>query len=313
MIRLRKIFLRPIAGASMLIAAAICWWQVVNAASYGIGSCTTDYSQCLAAWKVDRMDKLQGADGYLNLAGLFWLGDGVNTFGSGPDNDLVFPGSAARTVGSFELRGDKVEMIVQPGVVVECDDVPVSRMWIADDTSDKPVTITYGSFAWTVIRRDDRFAVRLRDFAHPALREFPAIEYFPTDETLRVRATLKRYEQPRIVRVDTVVEGLDYNPSSPGKLKFAVAGQVVELEAYAAGAELLIVFGDKTSGRDTYPAGRFLYADKPGDDGVTVLDFNTAQNPPCAFNEFATCPIASPRNRLAMRIAAGERYDPSGH
>jgi hypothetical protein len=128
-----------------------------------------------------------------------------------------------------------------------------------------------------------------------------------------VEARLQRYDQPRIIRVDTVIEGLDYNPTSPGLLRFDIGGQSFELEAYNAGDEFLLVFGDATSGRETYPAGRFLYANKPGKDGVVVLDFNTAQNPPCAYNEFATCPIASPRNRLAIRIPAGERFDPSGH
>ena len=300
-------------SAGLLSMTAMCGWQVAAAASYGIGGCAADYAQCLAAWKTDRLAFLKGVDGYLNLAGLYWLGDGVSTFGSGPDNDLKFPGSAARNIGSFELRGDTVEMIVRPGVDVASAGGRVSRMQMADDAGGTPTMVTSGSLAWSVIRRDDRFAVRLRDFAHPALSELPAIEYFPTDESLRISAKLEPYERPRIVRVDTVIDGLDYNPSSPGTLKFAIAGQYFELEAYDAGEELLLVFGDQTSGRGTYPAGRFLYADKPGDDGVTVLDFNTAQNPPCAFNEFATCPIASPRNRLAIRIAAGERYAQSGH
>jgi hypothetical protein len=145
------------------------------------------------------------------------------------------------------------------------------------------------------------------------LSAFPPLDYFPTDETLRVLAKLQRYARPKIVRIDTVVEGLDYNPSSPGLLQFDIAGQSFELEAYNAGEELLLVFGDTTSGRQTYPAGRFLYVSRPGRDGITVLDFNTAQNPPCAFNDFATCPVASPRNRLAIRVAAGERFDASGH
>jgi uncharacterized protein (DUF1684 family) len=184
---------------------------------------------------------------------------------------------------------------------------------MVDDTGENPGVATFGSFAWTVIRRDDRFAVRLRDFDHPALRTFPPIDYFPTDETLRVEARLQRYDQPRIVRVDTVIEGLDYNPSSPGLLRFDIGDQSFELEAYDAGEEFLLVFGDATSGRETYPAGRFLYTEKPDKDGMVLLDFNTAQNPPCAFNEFATCPVASPRNRLPVRIPAGERFDPSAH
>jgi uncharacterized protein (DUF1684 family) len=300
-------------GAALLAATAVCWVLAAEAATSGIGECAVAYNRCLAAWKSDRLGKLQGDDGYLNLAGLFWLRNGVNTFGSGADNDLEFPAAAASDIGSFVFDGSSVVMTVRPGLDVRIAGESVREVRMADDGDESPTVVNYGSFAWTIIRRADRFAVRLRDFAHPALSAFPPIEYYPTDESLRVTAKLKRYEQPRVVRVDTVVEGLDYNPSSPGLLQFEIAGQPYELEAYDAGGELLIVFGDATTGRGTYPAGRFLYAGKPGADGATVLDFNTAQNPPCAFNEFATCPVASRRNRLAIGIAAGERYDPSVH
>lgn len=313
MSRIRILQLMPVVGAALIVLMTAFSATVAVAATDGIGECTLVYSRCLANWKRDRVDRLKGDHGYLNLAGLFWLREGANTFGSATRNDLVFPESAAPDLGSFELAGNSVVMTVRPESEVRFEGESVSRIRMADDGSEQPTMVTYRSFAWTVIRRDDRFAVRLRDFAHPALSTFSPIDYFPTDETLRVTAILQRYEQPRIVRVDTVVDGLDYNPSSPGLLQFEIAGQSFELEAYNAGEEILIVFGDATTGRETYPAGRFLYASQPGSDGVTVLDFNTAQNPPCAFNEFATCPIASARNRLAIRIAAGERFDRSGH
>jgi len=295
-----------------ILLMAICWTPVAEAATYGIGACPNVYRQCLLEWKAERIAYLKSDQGYLNLAGLFWLREGISTFGSGAGNDLLFPAAAMPEMGTFELGESGVVMNVRGGVDVRMDGNPVSSVQMADDTSDQPSVVTFGSFAWTVIRRDDRFAVRLRDFDRPALSTFSPIDYYPTDENLRVDARLQRYDQPRIVKVDTVIEGLDYNPTSPGLLRFNIGGQSFELEAYNAGDEFLLVFGDATSGRETYPAGRFLYANKPGKDGVVVLDFNTAQNPPCAFNEFATCPIASPRNRLAIRIPAGERYRSTG-
>ncbi len=313
MSRFRFLRRHPAIRAGLVALAAICWMAVAESATNGIGDCPNDYRQCLEEWKAGRVASLKGETGYLNLAGLFWLSSGVNTFGSGAGNDLKFPAIAMPEMGTFELGENKVVMNVRPGADVRMDGNPVSRVQIADDTSEQPGVVTFGSLAWSVIRRDDRFAVRLRDFEHPALRTFPPIDYFPTDESLRVAARLQRYQRPRIVRIDTVIEGLDYNPTSPGLLRFDIGGQSFELEAYNAGDEFLLVFGDATSGRETYPAGRFLYAGKPGKDGVVVLDFNTAQNPPCAYNDFATCPVASPRNRLTIRILAGERFDPSGH
>ena len=204
-------------------------------------------------------------------------------------------------------------MTIEVGVDVFHDQSRVESVTMDDDFAEQPVTLTHGSLAWTVIRRDDKFAVRVRDFENPAIEAFTPIEYFPVDMSLRIPAVLKRYDEPRQMRVDTVITGLDYRPQSPGKLAFEINGQSFELEAYQSGERLFLIFGDLTSGRETYPAGRFLYAEMPNESGMTVLDFNKAYNPPCAFNEFATCPIASPQNRLKTKVLAGEKFDPGMH
>lgn len=278
-----------------------------------MGPCKASYAECLRGWKKARIRFLRSESGYLNLAGLFWLHEGSNTFGSDPANSIVFPENAARAIGEFRLDGETVEMLVNDGVDVRFADRRVSKMTIPDDTSGNSVVVTHGHFAWTIIRRDNRFAVRLRDFAHPSLQSFDSIDYYSVDPDLKVKGRFYPYDEPRIVSVGTVVEGLSYKPESPGTVIFEIRGQQFELEAYAAAGELFFVFGDRTSGNGTYPAGRFLYAEAPDRDGHVLLDFNIAQNPPCAFNEFATCPVASSRNRLATEIEAGERFDPSDH
>jgi uncharacterized protein len=69
--------------------------------------------------------------------------------------------------------------------------------------------------------------------------------------------------------------------------------------------QLFFIFRDLTSGKTTYGAGRFLYADPPVE-GKIVLDFNKAYNPPCAFTPYATCPLPPKQNRLQVKIEAGE-------
>lgn len=271
------------------------------------------YETELEQWRNQRLERLKAPDGYLNLAGLFWLVPGNYSFGSADDNDIVFPAKAASRVGEFQVTETGVVMQVDPGVDVRYEEIPVRSILISDDKTDNPVTITHVSLAWTVIERDGRYAVRLRDYEHPAIEAFPPIEYYPIDPAMRVSATLNRFDEPKVLNVETVIEGLGYRPQSPGTVVFNIGEETFELEAYASGDRLFFVFGDQTSGRQTYPAGRFLYAALPGDDGVTLLDFNRAYNPPCAFNSFATCPVASPRNRLAIRIEAGEKYDSDGH
>jgi uncharacterized protein (DUF1684 family) len=244
------------------------------------------------AWRAARLERLRGPDGYLNLAGLFWLTDGATTIGSAPGNDIVFPASAPPQIGELKVSEAGVVLQVLDGIDVYSAGESVGTLLVADDTTAAPVTISHGSIAWTIIRRDERFALRLRDFEHPAIAAFPPIEYYPINPDLRVRAQLHLYATPKVLNVDTVIEGLGWRPESPGIVKFEIDGQLFQLEAYDSGDELFYVFGDRTSGTETYPAGRFLYSDRPVDGDETILDFNRAYNPPCAFNDFATCPVA---------------------
>lgn len=264
-------------------------------------------------WRAGRMQRLKDPYGYLTQIGLYWLETGTYSFGSAETNDVVFDGNAPPDIGVFVVTDDGVSMTVTPGIDVRSDGVQVAEIEIAADTTDHRVTITHGSLAWTVVERAGRYGVRLRDFEHPFVESFGPLPYFDIDPTLRVEATLRRYDEPKIANVGTVIEGLGYHPSSPGVVEFDVGGQTYELEAYTSGDSLFFVFGDRTSEDETYGAGRFLYSTTPGEDGKTILDFNKSYSPPCAFNDFSTCPVASPRNRLPIRIEAGEKFDPKFH
>jgi len=271
------------------------------------------YEAEVLKWREERLANLKGPDGFLNLVGLYWLQDGITRIGSGAENDIVFPAAAAPSIGELWTDEEGVHLVVADEVDVRHEGIPVTSILIADDTTANPVTLTHESFAWTIILRDGRFALRLRDLQHPAIASFAPIESYPIDPAMRLTATMQPYDTPRVVNVRTTIEGLGYNPTSPGTLAFEIDGEPYQLEAYSSGDSLFLVFGDATSGRETYPAGRFVYTDLPDEDGETILDFNLAYNPPCAFNAFATCPVASPRNRLGVRIEAGEKFDPEVH
>jgi uncharacterized protein (DUF1684 family) len=260
-------------------------------------------------WRAGRLDRLMDPMGYLTQTGLFWLQPGTYRFGAQADNDIVFAGDAAPVIGEFVVDEEGVTMQVATGVDVRSDEQPVTSLKMQDDTMPAPTLVTHRSLAWSVVKRDGRFAVRLRDFENPFVETFGPLPYFEIDPTLRVTAVLQPYDEPRVVNVGTVIEGLGYHPTSPGTVAFEVAGAQYDLEAYESGERLFFVFGDATNRDDTYGAGRFLYADAPDENGETILDFNLAYSPPCAFNDFSTCPVASPRNRLPIRIEAGEKYD----
>jgi uncharacterized protein (DUF1684 family) len=271
------------------------------------------YKQEILQWRIDRLANLKAPSGYLNLVGLYWLENGTTLIGAAADNDIIFPENAALYVGELQVNTDGVVLAAHPGADVRYEDIPVNSIFLADDTTMNPVALTHGSLGWTIIKRDGRFALRLRDFEHPSLDNFAPLTCYPIVPALRVAATLQPFEEPKILNVKTTIEGLGYRPESPGTVTFEIDGVTHELEAYSSGDRLFFVFGDQTSGRETYPAGRFVYASWPDEEGETILDFNKSYNPPCAFNAFATCPVASPRNRLKTRIEAGEIYDPETH
>lgn len=297
----------------LCVVATSCWPGTSFADASVAPISQSTYALEHAEWRRDRMQFLKSPTGYLNLVGLHWLRDGQYSFGSASDNRLVFPDRAATKVGMLEVGDGAVHMTVEPGVSVLVDGQAIPAIEMSDDASEQPVIARHRAIAWTVIRRNDRVALRVRDFENPALTGFVEPDYFPLDTMFLRPARFSPYAAPRVVNVDTVIEGLEYKPESPGTLQFDIGNESFELEAYAVGDQLFIIFGDRTSGRETYPAGRFLYAEWPSEDGITILDFNKAYNPPCAFNEFATCPIASPRNRLKTPILAGERFDPAIH
>ena len=267
-----------------------------------------EFVQSVLDWRAGRLERLTAPNGYLTLVGLFWLEPGVSTFGASADSDLVFPGAEHGRVGEFELRDGVVTMTVDTDADVQVDGEAVKAAVMPDDTTENTALATYGSLAWIIVKRQDMVGVRLHDYENPVLAKFPEIPHFDIDRDWSVEATLKRYDEPRVMDVGTVVEGLGWNPQSPGIVEFEVDGNTHSLEAYDSGERLFFVFGDRTSGKETYPAGRFLYAMKPVDGDTVMLDFNQSYNPPCAFNDFATCPVASPRNRLNLEITAGEKF-----
>lgn len=293
------------------IAASAVFAASCGQAPAGAGSAA--YEATVQEWREARLARLKEPSGFLNQVGLFWLSAGTHTFGSHEGNDVRFPAHLPGSIGVFEVGEDGVRMRVDADVEVLSNGRSVKNLLIADDTQETPVELRLGSIGWSVIKRDNRFAVRVRDFEHPFARDFGPLPYYPIDVSMRVPGTLRRYDTPRTVNVNTVIEGLGYHPESPGIVEFQIDDQPFSLEAYTAGERLFFVFGDATNRDDTYGAGRFLYADSPAADGEMTLDFNLSYSPPCAFNDFSTCPVASPRNRLPIRIEAGEKYHPGLH
>jgi uncharacterized protein (DUF1684 family) len=266
------------------------------------------YEQEILRWREQMEASLRAEDGWLTLIGLFWLEEGQNYFGSDSDNQIVLPsGKVPAHAGSFEHRAGATTLRVAAGAPVRLNGQQATLTVVRPDSSGQPDLVTIGDIAMLVIQRGDRFAIRARDRRSPARESFGGRRWFPIDESYRVAATFVPHESATTIPILNVL-GTTEQRHSPGALVFQLGGQLHRLDALVEGDELFIIFRDQTSGEATYPAGRFLKAAMPKDGRVT-LDFNRAYSPPCAFTEFATCPLPPPQNRLPIRVEAGELYE----
>jgi len=272
------------------------------------------YQQEMDQWHQKRIDELKSETGWLNLAGLFWLKEGINTFGSDKSNDLVFPeGKIAPKAGFFLVKNGVVQMNVIGDVKVMNDSVKVKGEIIFHPDSAKNATLTHVSLQWFVIKRDDQVGIRLRDLQSKGVEEFSGIERYEVDPAWRVEATLEGSPTPKKISITNVL-GQTTDQVSPGTLVFELDGQTYKLDALESGNdELFIIFGDPTNVKETYPSGRYLYAKIPDANGKTIVDFNQSINPPCAFTPFATCPLPPPQNVLPIAIRSGEKNYKDAH
>jgi uncharacterized protein (DUF1684 family) len=266
------------------------------------------YLAALAKWRQDRETELKSDNSWLTVAGLYFLNEGKNSFGSGPLNDIVFPDGAPVEAGVLEFDGTKVTLRASQPLTVNGAQVTTTELRPAG--GGKPAdTVTMGSMSFFVHKSGDRFALRLRDQNSEIRRNFTGLRWFEPNEAYKVTGRFEPYATPKPVRVPNILGDLEPY-TAPGVVVFTLNGQPLKLEVYDAGSgdnrRFFIVFRDLTSGKETYPSARFLYAERPNAKGEVVLDFNKAYNPPCAFNPFTTCPLPSEQNRLRMRIEAGE-------
>jgi uncharacterized protein len=257
-------------------------------------------------WREKREAELKGEEGWLTVAGLFWLKAGPNTFGTGSNQSIVLPnGSAPAHVGTLELASGVVTLKSAPGIRVLVNDKVVGEFEMRFDGEEPPAPFTVASLKLSVIKRGERYGLRVRDKNSAARREFTGLRWFPARESYRVTASFTPDPQAKEIIIMNVL-GDELKMKSPGTLSFELNGKRYQLRPVVEDdKKLFILFKDKTAGKTTYGAGRFLYADLP-QDGKVVLDFNRAENPPCAFTLYATCPLPPRQNFLPIPINAGE-------
>ena len=263
------------------------------------------YEDEIALWRRERQAMLKADGSWLDVAGLFWLKPGANTVGADPASDIVLPkDSAPPVLGRFLLENEEVVFEPRHGAAATLNSAPATRHGMKADVPGPPDILGINSLTLFVIRRGNRTGIRLKDANSTARRSFAGLKYFPIRPAFRLKAKYTPYDQPRRIPIANIL-GDTNDDVTPGYVEFNLGGKRCRMEPVLEGAELFFIFKDKTAGRETYPAGRYVYAELPKA-GEVILDFNKAINPPCAFTPFATCPLPPRQNRLAVRIEAGE-------
>lgn len=251
-------------------------------------------------WRERRQAELHGPDSWLGLVGLFWLEPGRNAVGSDEAAAVCLPAGPAH-LGDLIWTDD---LVTWHPAVGDCRQ-------LASDRDGPPTVIEQGSLAFFVVDREGRLAVRVRDRDWASRQTFAGVDCFAFDPAWRIEADWQALEPPLRLEVPNVSGDLK-EVEVAWQASFTVAGEAVTLLPVSVSEqEVFFVFRDRSSGRDTYGAGRFLKA-KPAVAGRIVLDFNRAFNPPCAFTPFATCPLPPPENWLPFAVPAGEKKPADG-
>ncbi len=289
---------------SLFVAAAILGVATVHATD------TDNYTHSINQWHAGRVERLTAPDGWLSLIGLEWLKEGDNRIGTAADNDIVLKAGPAHLGVAKLAGGGEVHLVLASDSGALIDGKPAHEATLIDDMKAgdaTPTTVNFGAASFYVIDRDGRKGLRVKDTEAPGRKHFAGIDSFAIDPSWRIEATWVA-TPGQTLEMGTVIGTIDKYPV-PGKIEFTRDGkhfEILPVIEVPGDTQYFIVFADRTSGKETYGAARFLYIDPPKD-GKVVLDFNKAYNPPCAFTAFATCPLAPPENRLDLRVTAGEK------
>lgn len=273
------------------------------------------YIKELNAWRADMGERLRAPYSWLALTGLFWLEAGANGLGSAPGSRVQLPARAPASAGSLHLANGQVTLRPAPGAALSAGAGPNAgehavsgETQLHDDHSQQPTFLFWEDVRMLVLKRGEQYAIRVWDPQRLERQSATGRVWFPPDPAARVTARIERYDPPvRVLRDDIV--GIQQETEMHAALHFEYNGLHC-----APQAELLddgryyLLFKDASAGKGSYGAGRFLTSELPAGDEV-VLDLNKLYSPPCAFTEFATCPLPQASNVLPVAIEVGERYE----
>ena len=270
-----------------------------------VSALPADYPQTITTARAERVKQLTTPNGWLTLIGRHLISSGINTVGSAPDNSIILA-AGPPYLGTVTLHEGTVTLTPAPSALLTINDQRIQQPTELIYKGKTPTVVVFGSVNFYVMLRGDSLFLRVKDREADRLKNFAGLDYFSLDPTWRLEATWIPFDPPHQVNITNMIGQTTTTPV-PGKAVFTRDGRTFELFPIdEGGAELFFVITDLTAGQETYGACRFLSAALP-QNGKIILDFNQAENPPCAFTPFATCPLPPKENRLPIRVTAGEK------
>lgn len=296
----------PFALALFMLLSLLLSWSAQAASEQ-----EATYEQRIQDWRQKRHDRLADDNGWMTLVALEWLQEGENTIGSGKNSDAVIPGGP-QDWGVIVLQGDDILYLPVPGAGITVDGVGVDGGGVEEavlvaDNQGQPTVVRSGDISFYVINRGS-YGLRVKDRKAPALLAFDGMPVYDIEPGWRIEGRFIRAPEGETIPISDVLGQTNPSPVF-GTFEFERDGLQFSLIAIGTSESesLWFLFADKTSGRETYGAGRFLYSDGMPENGRLVVDFNKAYNPPCAYNDYSTCPLPPQQNRLRLAVQAGEK------
>jgi len=268
-----------------------------------------DHAQNVLAWRKEMENNLRSEYSWLSLFGLFWLTEGGNKIGSQPGNMVLLPDRFPDQAGVIYLKGEEVTIVPNTGVsftINLVETIESERLLKADNTGKADI-VNIEDFRMMLVMRNGQAAIRAWDPQSNVRNAFRGRLWFDIDNDFRVEAEIIKYEPAKSVMVDDIL-GFQQEGKMDAALQFSFNGELMMLDAQRLNSgAYYVIFNDQTAGNNTYNSGRYLVTEI-SDSNKVVIDFNRAYNPPCAFTNFATCPLPRPENILPIPIEAGEKF-----
>jgi len=268
-----------------------------------------EYETKILEWRAKKHDDLVRENGWLALAGLFWLSEGRNLIGSNPMCEVILPDRAPTFLGVVHLQGKTARFTAAEGVRLKINGKLTQKAILKSTKEPQPSFITWNDDLRLVLHtHDEKLAIRIWDNRRPQRFSLPALKWFPINKDFRINAKYTRYPNSQQAQSeDTFGEIVDDRIDGYVSFKYKDTKYKLDVTETRSHA-LFIKFRDETSSKETYPPSRYYYTEPVAEDGKVVVDFNFSYSPPCAFTEYATCIFAPPQNKLPFRVEAGEMY-----